>query len=278
MIDKSVFIRRLICTVTSFVLALCLMCMALISTVFIASGKSFIAFAEDKSDYAEYSLVTLKTELEYLAELGKFSPDFFSSQIDEELYKSRVSEAFLANIKGDSLSYNIESVSKEFYDMTAKYVLAVDGEILPEDEDGLRGLSVECAQAYIKYSNPASVKLVVKYFPKIRKILLFAAIGVSILLFASVFLLVKLCFGKDLSKHLIFAFSGASLLSGVLPATLLLSKEINKISLTLPALHSFVVTFFEDVLKIPCFISLAFLVVSITLLVIKFVKITKAKE
>ena len=68
------------------------------------------------------------------------------------------------------------------------------------------------------------------------------------------------------------------MLSGVLPATLLLSKEINKISLTLPALHSFVVTFFEGVLKIPCFISLAFLVVSITLLVIKFVKITKAKE
>lgn len=278
MIDKNILIRRVICAVTAFVLSLCLMCAALITTIYIAAGEKFLSFTEDKSNYAEMSLPTLKTELEDLTIPGGFPIDFFNSRIDEELYKSRVSESFTANINGTPLSYNIESVSQEFYDMTAKYVLEEDGEIAPEVEEGLHGLSLECAKAYVKYSNPSSVKLVVKYFPSVRRVLVYAVIGAAILLIASAVLLAKLCYGRDLLKHLIFAFGGASLLSGLLPAILLFSGEIKKISLTLPALHSFAVTFFEEVLKIPCFISLAFLLVTITLSVIRLIKFIKAEK
>ncbi len=278
MIDKNILIRRTVCAVTAFVLSLCLMCSALIATVFIASDEKFLSFAENKSNYAEMSIVTLKTELEDLTIPGGFPLDFFNSRIDEELYNRRVSESFAANISGAPLSYNIESVSKEFYDMTAKYVLEEDGEIAEVVDEGLHGLSLECAKVYVKYSNPSSVKLVVKYFPSIRRVLLYAVICVAVLLIASAFLLVRLCLGRDLLKHLIFTFGAASLLSGVLPAILLMSGEIKKISLTLPALHSFAVTFFEGVLRIPCLISLAFLLVTVTISVIKLIKFIKANK
>ncbi len=278
MVDRNILTRRIICAVTAFVISLCLMLATLIFMGYIVSSKYFLQFTEEKSNYASMSLVTLKTELEDLTIPGGFPLDFFNSRVDEELYKSRVSESFTANINSDPLSYNIESLSNEFYDITSEYVLEEDGEILPEVEEGLKGLSLECAKTYIKYSNPSSVKLVVKFFPSVRKLLLYAVIGVTVLLIASTFLLLKLCFGRDLLKHLIFAVGGASLLSGVLPAALLFSGEINKISLTLPALHSFAVTFFESLLKIPCIVSLIFLTVAIFLSVIKLTKFIKANK
>lgn len=277
-IDKTLLTRRSICAATAFVLSVTIMLCSLIVTAAIACRKEYISYIEDKSNYAELSLKTLKTELADLTIPGGFPLDFFDSRIDEALYKERVAESIVAGADNSALSYSSDSVEKEFYEMTAEYVLAEDGEILPEVEEGLHGLSKECAKVYIKYSNPASLMLVFKYFPSLKKLLIFAALIVGVLLIAAAVFLYLLCRGRDLLKHLFFSLSAAALLSGVLPLWLLLSNEIERISLTLPALHSFAVCYIEGLLTILLIISAAFLAASIVLGSIKLVRFIKANK
>lgn len=277
-IDKNTLTRRSICAATAFVLSVSIMLCSLLVTVGIACSKKYVSYIETESDYALLSLQTLKTELADLTIPGGFPLDFFDSRIDEALYKERVAESIVSGTDGSALSYSSDSVANEFYEMTYEYVLAEDGEVLPEVEDGLQGLSKECAKTYIKYSNPASLKLVFKYFPSIKKLLVYAALIVGVLLIASAVFLYLLCRGHDLLKHLFFSFSAAALLSGALPFWLLVSKEIKKISLTLPALHSFAVCYIEGLLSILSAISAVFLVASAVLAAIKLVTFIKANK
>ncbi len=276
-IDRNILIRRSVTTATAFVLSVCLMFSAIIVTALVACDTKYLSLSEEKSRYAEMSLETLKTELQDLTIPGGFPLDFFDSRIDEELYKQRVAESFTASATGTSLSYGIASVKEEFYDIVSSYVLIEDGEIVPEIEEGLWGLADECAKCYVKYSNPSSVKLVAKYFPSAKRMLLIASGAVAILLIASAVFLVYLCKGKDLLKHLIFSFGGAALLSGVLPTVLLFTKEITKVSLTLPALYSFVVTFVEGVLSLLALLAGLFLLVTVVLGTIKLILFKRKK-
>ncbi len=248
MIDKNTLIRRIICTTVSFILSVCLFALAMCVTFYISCSKKYINFIGQKSNYAALSFDSLSTELADITIPSGLPIDFFDGKLDKVQYNERVFEALNSNVDSISLSYSTDQITDEFYAIAMEYANSQLESVSEETSEALRGFASECSSRYIKYANPSSVKYVLTHLKPLRKPLLIATAIVAVLGIATAVLLAYLCRGKDLLKHLFFSFSGASLMSGVLPTLLLLTNEINRISLTSPALHSLTVTYIEGIL------------------------------
>lgn len=276
--NKDVLIRRAICYVVSFFLCLFLFILNLCLVCFTAQNESYVLFAMKQSGYHDKSLETLKTELDDLSIPSGFELGYFASKINTETYNTRVKESFKSNLKGVALPYTTSEISDEFYTMCLEYP-ALGGE-QPNDETAaaLRTLSDECAKRYMTYSNPTSVKYIFSLFKTLKKALLIVFIVVLIAISGVSVFLYFLCRGRDLQKHIIFTLSGAALMSFVFPAFLLITGEIRKASLTLPALYWLTVNYAEGLLWVMIVGALLLLTPAIVLSVLKLKNIIKQKQ
>lgn len=275
MIDKNILIRRIICTAVSFILSVCLFAVSMCATLCIACSKEYVSAVGDKSHYAKLSFESLCTELADITIPSGLPIDFFDGKLNEKLYSNRVFEALNANVESAYLSYSTDEITDEFYAIAMEYANSQLESVSEETSTALRGFATECSSRYVKYANPSSVKYVLTHLKPIRKPLLLATATVVVLCSAAAVLLIFLCRRKDLSKHLMFAFSGAALMSGVLPTLLLLTGEIKRISLTSPALHSLAVTYIEGILLLLLIFAAVLLIPAVVLAAVKLVALKK---
>lgn len=267
--DKSNLLRRAISTFACFVLCLCIFLLTLCSAIGAAFSVPFIEYVTEKSRYVSLSYSALKTNLEDIAIPSGLPSGFFDDKMNEALFKERIHNAFTANLSNKTSDFTVEEIEKEFYNMLHEYAITQNRVISNEAEESLHGFAEECAKCYIKYSNPSSVKLVFSNAYIIRKILLIGIVASAVLGLASGVFLFFLCRNKDFIKHICFALLGTALLSGIIPAILLFSKEVRKIAITAEALYSLTVTFFESLLTLAIIFAVTYLLLTIILLLTK---------
>ena len=267
--DKSNLLRRTISTFACFVLCLCIFLLTLCSAIGAAFSLPFIEYVTEKSRYVSLSYSALKTNLEDIAIPSGLPSGFFDDKMNEALFKERIHNAFTANLSNKTSDFTVEEIEKEFYNMLHEYAITQNRVISDAAEESLQGFAEECAKCYIRYSNPSSVKLVFSNAYIIRKILLIGIIASAVLGMASGVFLFFLCRNKDFIKHICFALLGTALLSGIIPAILLFSKEFRKIAITAEALYSLTVTFFESLLTLAIIFAVTYLLLTIILLLTK---------
>ena len=267
--DKSNLLRRAISTFACFVLCLCVFLLTVCSAIGIAFSEPFVKYVTEKSRYVSLSYSALKTNLEDIAIPSGLPSGFFDDKMNEELFKEKIHNAVTANLSNKTSDFTVAEIEKEFYNMLHEYAITQNRVISNEAEESLQGFAEECAKCYIKYSNPSSVKLVFSNAYIIRKILLIGIIASAVLGMASGVFLFFLCRNKDFIKHICFALLGTALLSGIIPAILLFSKEVRKIAITAEALYSLTVTFFESLLTLAIIFAVTYLLLTIILLLTK---------
>ncbi len=266
--DKTVLTQKILCTVVSFILCICLFALAMALALGIASSGAYLQKSVSKSSYAELSFTSLLTELSDLTIPSGLPIDFFDDKLDKSLYSERVYDTFKANMTKSELSYTKEDVTEEFFAWSMEYARAHSDSISSESEEALRQFSSECATRYMRYSNPSSVKYVTSYLtnmPRPLRITVIVSLVIGILCSA---LLIVLNKNRGFVKYFCFSLTGAALLSGIIPLLLLITKEVRKISLSSPALYSLTVTYIEGILWICVIFSVILLVVTATTLAV----------
>ena len=275
--DKNILIRRIIAAVVSFVLAITVTALSLCALIAISCSSPFFITIVTDSGYISAASEAVLTDLEDVAIPSGLPTDFFETRLKKELLRDRVLNAFKSHIEGTTPDFSVEEIHNEFYNMLREYALTQNRVISDESEEALKGFADECCECYLNYVNPAAVKLVLTYFPIIKKYITYASAVAALLVAAAAILLYFLCRKKDFEKLLYFSFSTAALLLGILPAIILISGEIKKIAITGKALYSLVVGFFEGILGLALIFAAVFLLLALSLILIKFI-ISKNKN
>ncbi len=264
--DKNVILRRCIVTVTEFLLALLLFASLLLATASAVVSTPYFTKVAEASHYGDLAFESLKSELADLTIPSGLPIDFFEGKLDKELFKNRVASSFAAAGGANALSYSRDEIKEEFYKTALDFALTQNRVVSDQAKESLKGFADECSLRYLKYSNPSSVKLVLSYTAPLGKPLLIAFAVTIVITLSALFLLIMLCRGRDLLKHLFFSFGAASLIAGVLPLILLISQEIKRISLTSPALHSLAVSYIEGALILMAVGAAIFLLAAVAFL------------
>lgn len=248
--DKNVIFRRCIVSVTAFLFTLLLLASLLLGVASTVVSKPYFMKVAKLSNYDNLAYDSLKQELSNLTIPSGLPSDFFEDKLNKSLFCDRVRESFAADVTGVPTPYSAEEVKDEFYKLAYDFALTQNRVVSDEAKVSLSGFADECTTVYLRYSNPSSVKTVLSFTSPLAKPLLIALCGALIITAAALFLLIRLCHGRDLLKHLYFSFGGASLLLGVFPLLLLVTGEIKRISLTAKALHALAVSYIEGALKL----------------------------
>ncbi|MBO7217407.1 MAG: hypothetical protein J6V50_01765 [Clostridia bacterium] len=275
--DKNVLSRRIIAAVVSFVLTVSVTALALCAVIGISCSSAFFTQEARRSGYITAATESLLTDLGDVAIPSGLPTDFFETRLGKDILETRILNAFGSHIEGKTPDFSVEEIHAEFYNMLRDYALTQNRVISDESEEALNGFADECTERYLTYANPSSVKLVLTYFPLIRKYIGFGAAVSALLAATSAALLFFLCRKKDLGKHLYFSFSATALLLGVIPAIILISKEVQKIAITGKALYSLIVGFFEGILTLAVIFAAFFLLLALSLILIKFIISKKQK-
>lgn len=269
--DKSNLLRRTISTFVCLVLCLSLFLLTLCSAISVAFSDAFIKYVIDESDYVSLAYSALYTNLEDITIPSGLPTDFFEEKLKKEVFEERTYNIFSSNLSSKTSAFTLEEIEKEFYDMLYDYALTQNRVISDEAEESLQGFAKECAKCYVRYANPSSVKTILSNAYIIRKILNIGVIVSSILGIATGVFLYFLCRKKDFLKHICFVLLGTALLSGVIPALLLFSKEVHKVAITAKALYSLTVTFFESILYLAIIFAVVYLILTAVLLLLNLI-------
>ena len=265
--DKNVIFRRCIVSVTAFLFTLLLLATLLLGVAETVISKPYFMKIAELSNYDDLAFESLKEELSNLTIPSGLPEDFFEDKLDKNLFFSRVEKGFAANAKGAALPYSDDEIKEEFYNLAYDFALTQNRVVSDEAKVSLSGFADECAAVYLRYSNPSSVKTVLSFMTPLAKPILVALSASFAVTAAALFLLIRLCRGRDLLKHLFFSFGGASLLLGVFPLLLLITGEIKRISLTSKSLHALAVSFIEGGLVLMLICAALMLILTIIFLI-----------
>lgn len=267
--NKTEILRRVICTLACFVLCTCIFLLTICAVLGLAFSEKYLKYIVDKSNYVELSYNALHTQLADVTIPSGLPIDFFNDKIDKVVFQNRIIDAFVSHVENKAPSFTVEDIEKEFYDMSYEYALTQNRVISDEAEESLQGFAEECAKRYVLFSNPSSVKLILTKAYIIRKILFIGLIVVGLLGIGCLVFLYFLCRKRDLQKHISFALLGTALLSGVLPALLLFSKEVRNVAITAEALYSLTVHFLEGILTLAIIFAIVYFIAVLLALIIR---------
>lgn len=246
--DKGFILRRSLSAITAFILSVSLFAFSIALSLALISSQGYIDYVEKESKYAALSFEQLKVRLSDLTIPSGLPTDFFDSRLQFQLYEERSKNYFDTVARSAPLSFSKEDVIKEFYTLAHDYALTQNRVISDEAKISLQGFAEECSDVYMNFVSPSSVRYVLTVLPSLKSPALYGSVVTAILTLGAAVLLFFLCRNRDAAKHFYFAFSAAALMSGSVPAFLLITREVERVSISSASLHSLTVCFVEGVL------------------------------
>jgi len=199
--------------------------------------------------------------------------DFFDEKLnDAELneFENLLTLKLTSVIKGKQFKVDVDAIKSKFQGYVDEYASEHFGLADTVSSKAVTQFINECTTTYLEYLNPTVFQFLFNNFAKLGKIVVIAAIALSIIVLAVFILLFKLCSNKNFCKYMFLTLSSGGLILGAVPSYLLLTDELSKIGITQKSLHSFIYRFSSDLLTmlviaagILVFLSLIFLVLEI---------------
>ena len=271
---KKLFSKEILRFIISFILA-SLVCLglfltAILSDVLIFSKPSFILSCAEKSNYTEYAVPQITEELNELAIPSGLPEDFFTGKIDKAAF-SKLYYSCTENLAAGNKDYklDVDAFKSDVYNRVAEYSKNEGGELTSEVEKDIELFSQECSKIYLSYVNPSLTSYLFDLLNTVDKYLLTALIITTIFTISVGIFLFKV---NRISSFLKFSFAsllGAALTLGVIPAYLIITKEISKISISSKSLFAITTTFAEQFLWLMIISAVILAIVAIILLIIK---------
>lgn len=272
-IKDSSLLRNLLSTSISFIQCLLVALLAACVVVCFALTPKFAVKNIKSSNYSSFALAEMTEDLNDLSIPAGLPSDFFDEKLnDAELneFENLLTLKLTSVIKGKQFKVDVDAIKSKFQGYVDEYASEHFGLADTVSSKAVTQFINECTTTYLEYLNPTVFQFLFNNFAKLGKIVVIAAIALSIIVLAVFILLFKLCSNKNFCKYMFLTLSSGGLILGAVPSYLLLTDELSKIGITQKSLHSFIYRFSSDLLTmlviaagILVFLSLIFLVLEI---------------
>lgn len=263
-------LRAIISYSLAFLVCLGVFAMAVSSALLVISSPKAVLSVAEKSNYAELAADGLGEELNYLAIPSGLPDDFFTDAVDKAEFKALFLTVAEKTVKADKeYQLDLSGFNTKILNMVTDYSKNESGDFTEEIQKDIVLFANECENTYLSYVNPSLISYLLTLLVSVRK---YASLALLIaVLFTGVcgFVLFRLNHIGGFIKQLFFAFSGAALTLGTIPAILLATNEISKIGISSKSLYAFVTAFAQQALWIALIVAMVLALVAIILLFVK---------
>lgn len=271
---NKIFSKDIFRAIVSFILA-SLICLGLFFTALLAdllvfSKPSFILSCAEKSNYTEYAVSQITEELNDLAVPSGLPEDFFTGKIDKDAF-AKLFYSCTENLASGNKDYSlsVDEFKTDVYNRVAEYSKNEVGDFSSEVEKDIERFSEECSNIYLSYINPSLTSYLFELLNTANKYVIIALIvAVVFTLAVGVFLFKVNKIGSFL-KYCFTSLLGAALTLGVIPAYLVITKEISKISISSKSLFAITTTLAEQFLWLMIISAIIFTIIAIIVIIIK---------
>ena len=237
-------IRIIVSVILSFVLSVGLFVTTIASSTLYSLNKDFVISTAKSSGYAKLAIEELTDKLNDLAIPSGLSEDFFTEKIDKDYFEKLFYECLKNGIeKNADYSIDILVFEQKVFDEVCEYATEQAGELSSETINSLKAFSTECASIFLTFVNPPLLNYVLPLIKTVSKYVAWVVAAGIILSFISAFSLFRFNNPHSFRKYCFTALVGGYLTCSVIPAYLLITKEISKISISSPSLYAVVTSY-----------------------------------
>ena len=237
-------IRIIVSVILSFIFSIGVFVTVLASSTLYSLNKNFVITIARSSEYTEHAIAELTHKLNDLAIPSGLNEDFFTGKIDKVYFEKLFYECLENGIeKNSDYSIDISVFEQKVFDEVCEYATNQAGELPSETINSLKAFSEECASIFLTFVNPPLLNYVLPLVKTISKYIAWVvAVGVVLSVVATFFLF-KFNSLRDFRKYCFTALAGGYLTNSVIPAYLLITNEISKISISSPSLYAIVTSY-----------------------------------
>ena len=272
--NKTRTFRAAVCTLLSFILAVCLVLLSVLAVVKLTVlTPSFLVGSLEKSGYGTELRSELKNKLISYGNACNIGDDFFNKFFDETLTEeyilNDVSEYVIQMYSSSSPKVETEQLSSALKTALLSYAVERGYEndaTLDEDLNVIVGEIDEIYSGYIAIPAASTINSVVSRFAGLINL----ALPVSAVFTLFVALVIFLSFRKKSNpvRYFIYASSAAFLMTTVLPLCVKLMGIIDKVNIVSKSIYSLVVTYANSVLNAFFICSAVLAVITVGLIVL----------
>lgn len=237
-------VRIIVSVILSFVFSIGAFVTVLASSTLYSLNKNFVITTARSSEYTEHAIAELTHKLNDLAIPSGLNEDFFTGKIDKVYFEKLFYECLENGIeKNADYSIDISVFEQKVFDVVCEYATNQAGELPSETINSLKAFSEECASIFLTFVNPPLLNYVLPLIKTLSKYVAWVVVAGVILSVVSAFSLFKFNGIHDFRKYCFTALMGGYLTCSVIPAFLLATKEISKISISSPSLYAVVTSY-----------------------------------
>ncbi len=263
-------LRAIISYSLAFLVCLGVFAIAVSSALFVISSPKVVLSIAEKSNYGELAADGLTEELNYLAIPSGLPEDFFTGAVDTAEFKALFLTVAEKTITADKeYKLDLSDFNAKILNMVTDYSKNESGDFTEEVQKDIVLFANECENIYLSYVNPSLISYLLTLLVSARKYACLALLIAASFSFICGFVLFKLNHISSFVKHLFFAFSGASLTIGVIPAILLASNEISRVAISSKSLYAFVTVFAQQALWVALISAMVLALIAIILVSFK---------
>lgn len=280
--NKTRKIRSVTAVILAFllsvsILGLSLLCVARLT----ALNPSYAERTLKKCGFGEKKQAELKTELVSYGNAcnigGDFFDGFFASTLTADFIENDAVNYYNAVYLDSKASPDSSELEKKLKPALEEYAktMGYDDETLDEDLDVIVG---EMGQIYASILSLPSEQTVHSMISRFTRICNVALLGATVFTVLTALVLLVMFKPKVHSvRHLIYAFSGATLMLLVCPMYVRIANLIGKVNIVSKAMYSFVVSFVNGVLDWSLICAAACAVITAVLAVV-YLKLSKKAQ
>ncbi len=225
-------LKRVLGSVAAFITAVLLFLSALALTFFAVSGRDFLHYTVDSTDYIPSAAAELQESLNAIAGPSGLPENFFAGKIDAELLRDMNRECIDGQYSGAGYSYDTSALHKSYVDYFTEY--ASGDNIANSDvvnSDAIHSLATDCVNSY----SASAVNIIFEYLPlycgKLHKYALLGGAALLAVAIGGLVYLTKIERKTKGNSYIYFALCSAGIMSAALPAYALLSRTVERLGI-----------------------------------------------
>lgn len=263
-------LRTIVCVVLSFFICLGVFAITICADLLVVSSPNFAVSAAQKSNYSKYAVNQLTEELNDLAIPSGLPENFFTGKIDEDEFNTLFFTVLENTIRANKdYKLSLEDFNTQVLNMVTEYSKNEVGDFSENVEKDIVRFANECENIYLSYINPSLLSYSLTVLNSSRKYVNIALVLSAVFVLIIGIVLFRLNYVSSFIKYCFTIFGGAALAAGVIPAYLLATNEISRISISSKSLYAVVTTYAQQILWVILISAIILASVAFILLLIK---------
>jgi hypothetical protein len=236
-------------------------------------NRNFVMNIQEKTNFSTNVQKEIDKELTALGDASGFSIEAFEGAISKDELKSDYKAFYNGVFDGKSSIIKPSRVEKQYYDKLTGFLDKNNVSVDTETNEAIKTLSNSASKVYVSHIEGDILSILARFVPKLFNMVL-VLIGVSFVLIISFIAYMFYIDKKRAKDYILYALSGAGLMSIALGSVLLISRKIEYVGIQLKSLYMVIV---ESVNLTSVYLMVGGIVLIVLSLVLMFINTRKSE-